>query len=103
MASKKKKLYNRKMNICLFNPDEIEKPLSIKDERAVHIIKILHKKEGDTFTAGITGGKAGRALITKIESKEETTPNGKTFKTGNLNFTFTSFKNDTRTLLHLIN
>ena len=89
MASKKEKLYNRRMNICLFTPDEINKPLSLKDERAVHIIKILHKKEGDTFTAGIIDGKAGHALITKIEPKEETAPNGKTFKGGSLSFSFT--------------
>ena len=54
------------MNICLFSKDEIEKPLSIKDERGEHIIKILHKKEGDGFSAGIIGGMAGTALITKI-------------------------------------
>ena len=54
------------MNICLFSKDEIEKPLSIKDERGEHIIKILHKKEGDVFSAGIIGGMAGTALITKI-------------------------------------
>ena len=54
------------MNICVFSKDEIEKPLSIKDGRGEHIIKILHKKEGDGFSAGIIGGMAGTALITKI-------------------------------------
>ena len=39
------------MNICLFTKEEIEQPLSLNDERALHIIKILHKKEGDTFDA----------------------------------------------------
>lgn len=56
------------MNICLFKPEEIEAPLSVKDERGQHIIKILHKKEGDTFSAGIINGRAGKALITKIEN-----------------------------------
>lgn len=54
------------MNICLFSADEINKPLSVKDERGEHIVKVLHKKEGDTFTAGIIGGKSGVATITKI-------------------------------------
>ena len=54
------------MNICLFNSDEITKPLSLKDERGEHIVKILHKKEGDSFTAGIIGGDAGLDQITKI-------------------------------------
>lgn len=54
------------MNICLLSEDEVEKPLLIDDERGKHIIKILHKKEGDSFHAGIIGGKAGTAKITRI-------------------------------------
>ncbi|WP_027728706.1 RsmE family RNA methyltransferase [Treponema sp. C6A8] len=55
------------MNICLFNEDEISRPLDLRDERGEHIVKILHKKEGETFTAGIIGGQAGTATIIKIE------------------------------------
>ncbi|MCR4900841.1 MAG: RsmE family RNA methyltransferase [Treponema sp.] len=55
------------MNICLFSEQEINSPLDFADERAEHIIKILHKKEGETFTAGIIGGQSGVALITKID------------------------------------
>ncbi len=54
------------MNICLFSQEEITKPLDVKDERGEHILKILHKKTGDTFTAGILGGKSGTANITDI-------------------------------------
>lgn len=54
------------MNICLFSSDEISKPLSMCDDRGKHIIKILHKKEGDSFSAGIINGKAGTATIEKI-------------------------------------
>ena len=54
------------MNICLFSNDEISKPLNIKDERAQHIIKVLHKKKGDTFTAGVIGGQSGVARILAI-------------------------------------
>lgn len=59
------------MNICLFSKDEIKNPLPKKDERTQHIIKVLHKKEGDAFDAGIIGGAAGTAKITKISDEGE--------------------------------
>ena len=59
------------MNICLFDKEEIKNPLSKKDERAQHIIKVLHKKAGDTFDAGIIGGAAGTARIIKISDDGE--------------------------------
>ncbi|MGP1587236.1 MAG: RsmE family RNA methyltransferase [Treponemataceae bacterium] len=55
------------MNIVLFEKFEIDKPLSLKDERSLHIQKILHKQEGETFDAGIIGERAGKALITLID------------------------------------
>lgn len=55
------------MNICLFSNEEIKNPLNLNDERAVHILKILHKKEGDFFNAGIIDGKSGKAKITLID------------------------------------
>ena len=54
------------MNIVLFQREEMDKPLPLKDERAKHIIKVLHKQTGDTFEAGIINGKAGQAEITAI-------------------------------------
>ena len=56
------------MNICLFEAREIHAtlPLPANDKRALHIKKILKKKVGDTFAAGIIDGKAGVATITKI-------------------------------------
>ena len=54
------------MNICLFKTDELNKPLSLHDQRGEHLIKILRKKVGDTFTAGVVDGKAGIATITEI-------------------------------------
>ncbi len=57
------------MNICLFSKEEIDRPLELKDPRAQHIIKILHKKEGDSFTAGIIGGMSGSAVIDSISEK----------------------------------
>lgn len=58
------------MNIILFDTDEIDKPLSRKDDRGKHIIRILHKKEGETFEAGIINGACGHATITEITETE---------------------------------
>ena len=77
------------MNICLFSSEELKSPLDIRDERAQHIIKVLHKKEGDSFAAGIIGGKAGRATIRRLDFLEEKSADGKkTFKAGFLYFDF---------------
>ncbi len=77
------------MNICLFELDEIEKPLDLRDERAEHIIKILHKKVNDTFAAGIVGGPSGRAVITAIDVHDEKSSDGrKTFTGGSISFRF---------------
>ena len=54
------------MNICLFSKEEISQPLPLRDERAQHIIKVLHKKAGENFTAGIVGGASGSAVIREI-------------------------------------
>lgn len=77
------------MNICLFSPEEILNPLDIQDERAQHILKILHKKEGECFSAGIIGGQAGTAVIKKIDVEEKKSSDGKkTFKGGKIYFDF---------------
>ena len=58
------------MNICLFEQEEISKPLNADDPRAQHIIKVLHKSVGDSFYAGVIGGHAGTATITKIDGAD---------------------------------
>jgi len=67
------------MNLILFEPGESQSPdaavgdgaffLSRRDERAVHLLKVLHKKEGDSFDAGILGGKLGTGLIRQISEQ----------------------------------
>ena len=59
--------YNPPVNIILFDPAEIEKPLPRRDERAVHLLKVLHKKAGDFFEAGILGGCRGRGFIDSVK------------------------------------
>ena len=51
------------MNIILFEEGESFLPSS--DERCAHIRKILKKKKGEAFAAGLVDGPTGRALITE--------------------------------------
>ena len=54
------------MNIILFDPTEIGKPLPRRDERTLHLLKVLHKKAGDTFDAGILDGNLGLGRIEAV-------------------------------------
>ena len=51
------------MNIILFDASELKKHIPLDDPRIVHMTKILGLKEGDGFTAGIIGGKRGKAVL----------------------------------------
>lgn len=51
------------MNLILFEEEELDRDLSYDDPRAIHIGKILTLGEGDDFSAGIIGGKIGRARL----------------------------------------
>lgn len=54
------------MNIILFEEHELGHNLPRRDERTIHLLKVLHKKTGDTFEAGILGGLRGTGKIEKI-------------------------------------
>jgi RsmE family RNA methyltransferase len=54
------------LNILLFEEAEADKPLSCRDPRAVHLVKILRKARGDVFDAGVLGGKRGKGKIERI-------------------------------------
>ncbi|MCL2233203.1 MAG: 16S rRNA (uracil(1498)-N(3))-methyltransferase [Treponema sp.] len=54
------------MNIILFDPAEIGKPLPRRDERTLHLLKVLRKKAGDTFDAGIIDGNMGIGRIDTV-------------------------------------
>jgi RsmE family RNA methyltransferase len=51
------------MNLILFTTEELGKPLSRIDPRAVHLLKVLRKKPGDQFDAGILNGDMGTGTI----------------------------------------
>lgn len=55
------------MNIILFEDDNIPGKISIKDNRAKHILKILKLKPGDVFYCGLVNGPSGKGSITSID------------------------------------
>jgi RsmE family RNA methyltransferase len=62
------------VNLILFEAHELGKALPRRDERSIHLLKVLHKKAGDTFDAGLLdhgggvggGGGLGRGKIVKV-------------------------------------
>jgi len=59
-------VYNLSVNIILLEEHELGRNLSRRDERTVHLLKVLHKKTGDVFEAGILNGMVGSGKIEKI-------------------------------------
>lgn len=56
------------MNLILFEPDEIARPLGRSDPRARHIVDVLRRRTGDTFDAGMVNGPRGKGTIAAITS-----------------------------------
>ncbi|MCL2557892.1 MAG: 16S rRNA (uracil(1498)-N(3))-methyltransferase [Treponema sp.] len=54
------------MNVILFEEGELGRPLARGDERARHILRILRKKKGERFDAGVIGLGTGAFTIEEI-------------------------------------
>jgi len=54
------------VNLILFEAHELGKALPRRDERSIHLLKVLHKKTGDTFDAGLLDGGSGIGKIEKV-------------------------------------
>ncbi|MCL2180511.1 MAG: 16S rRNA (uracil(1498)-N(3))-methyltransferase [Treponema sp.] len=54
------------MNIILLEEHELGHSLARRDQRTIHLLKVLHKKQGDDFEAGVLGGMRGTGRIEKI-------------------------------------
>ena len=54
------------MNVVLFDPDEIGRPLERSDARAVHILEVLRRKEGEEFDAGLVNGPMAMATLARV-------------------------------------
>ncbi len=54
------------MNLILFTPEEIPRPLPLSDPRARHLLNVLKRSPGDTFDAGIINGPRGKATVVAL-------------------------------------
>jgi 16S rRNA (uracil1498-N3)-methyltransferase len=57
------------LNLILFEPEEIGRPLARVDRRAVHILKVLRRPVGATFDTGIINGARGKATVTDVTTE----------------------------------
>ena len=51
------------MNLILFESEELELPLSLKDPRAIHVLTVLRRSPGEPFDAGLIDGPRGKACF----------------------------------------
>jgi len=56
------------MNIVLFEPAEMSRPLLRSDPRAQHVIAVLRCGPGDAFDVGLIDGPRGRATLVSIDA-----------------------------------
>ncbi len=54
------------MNLVLFEPAELDRPLPRRDRRAVHLVAVLRRGVGDTFDAGLVNGPRGKGTVTAL-------------------------------------
>ena len=54
------------VNLILFEPAEIERPLPRSDRRADHILEVLRRAVGDSFDVGLVNGPRGKATLDAI-------------------------------------
>jgi 16S rRNA (uracil1498-N3)-methyltransferase len=54
------------VNLILFQPDEIARPLLRSDPRAAHILEVLRRGIGDSFDVGLLDGPRGKATLIDI-------------------------------------
>lgn len=55
------------MNLILFEPTELERPLPRSDRRARHIVEILRRTVGDSVDAAIVNGPRGKATVVGVD------------------------------------
>jgi len=55
-----------RVNLVLFEPAELDRPLPRGDRRAVHLVEVLRRGVGDTFDAGLVNGPRGQGTVTAL-------------------------------------
>jgi RsmE family RNA methyltransferase len=54
------------LNLILFTPDEISRPLPRSDARARHLLEVLHRGPGDQFDCGLVNGPRGKGTLVTV-------------------------------------
>jgi RsmE family RNA methyltransferase len=54
------------LNLILFEAGDIGSPLALTDPRAVHLLRILRRGQGESFDAGIVDGPRGKARVAHV-------------------------------------
>jgi 16S rRNA (uracil1498-N3)-methyltransferase len=54
------------VNLVLFTSAELDRPLPRGDRRAVHLLRVLRRRAGDTFDAGLVNGPRGTGTLAAI-------------------------------------
>jgi len=54
------------VNLILFEPSEIGRALPLADPRAIHLLQVLRRREGDCFDAGLVDGPRGKGTLTAV-------------------------------------
>lgn len=57
-----------RVNLLLFQPDELARPLPSDDPRAVHLVRVLRRGVGDTFDAGVVNGPRGQGTVRSLNT-----------------------------------
>ena len=57
------------MNLILFEPAELDRPLLRRDRRAGHILDVLRRRAGDTFDVGLVNGPHGKATLIAVDNE----------------------------------
>ncbi|MBN2444483.1 MAG: 16S rRNA (uracil(1498)-N(3))-methyltransferase [Spirochaetales bacterium] len=56
------------MNLILFEENELTEKLHRDDPRAIHILSVLRRTQGETFDAGVIDGKRGKGIVRSIST-----------------------------------
>jgi 16S rRNA (uracil1498-N3)-methyltransferase len=54
------------VNLILFEPSEIARPLPRTDPRAQHLLDVLRRREGDSFDVGLVQGPRGKGTLVTV-------------------------------------
>jgi RsmE family RNA methyltransferase len=58
------------VNLILFEPHEIDRPLPRRDRRGRHIVEVLRREAGGSFDAAVVNGPRGKATVVELTDDE---------------------------------